>query len=399
MKRILILSETASVQDLYNRSNLNLLLGMGCRVHIGCNFRIGNTTSGARVRAFADELDDARVVRHQIDYYPSRNPFAKQTAASQDLERVFRDYKFDLIHCFSEACLQSVGPLAKKSGIPVIFTSYSLPVFKGVSLRERIKYAPKLKKLSAYADTIVCCCSEDYHYAKAKLSAKHNIYIPGIGIDPYHFRKPTIPGGRMRELIEIPQNAAALITVGGLTPEKNHEIILKAVARLRMLEIHYVICGAGPTADHLYKLTRKLRIEDRVHFAKNRDDIVNMLHACDIFCLPSKKDGPDISALAAMEAGLPLVTSNIQGMNDFMEDGKTGFTAAPDDLTGIIRGIEALIEDKKLRREIGAYNREAVSDFFRENTERVMEKVYIAYMDGAESDNSKKRRKRRIAKA
>lgn len=398
MKRILILSETASVQDLYNRSNLNLLLGMGCRVHIGCNFQIGNTTSGARVRAFADELDDAGVVRHQIDYYHSPNPFSKQIAASRDLERIFRDYKFDFIHCFSEACLQSVGALAKKSGIPVIFTSYSLPVFKGVSLRERIKYTPKLKKLSAFADTTVCCCSEDYHYAKANLSQKHTIYIPGIGIDPYHFRKPTIPRCRMRELIEIPQNAAALITVGALTPEKNHEIILKAVARLRMLEIHYVICGAGPTADHLYKLTKKLRIEDRVHFTKNRDDIVNMLHACDIFCLPSKKDGPDISALAAMEAGLPLVTSNIQGMNDFMEDGKTGFTAAPNDLAGIIQGIEELIEDKKLRTEIGEHNRESVSDFFRENTECVMEKVYIAYIEGSKSDDNKKRRKRRIAR-
>ncbi len=393
MKRILILSETASVQDLYNRSNLNLLLESGWEIHVGCNFQLGNTTSVNRVRAFAAELDGAGIVRHQINFLPLSNPFARQTAASRETERLVREIPFDLIHCLSETCLYCAGHFAKKSGVPVMLTTYSFPVYKGVSLRKRIKYAPKLRKAVSYADVVICCCGEDYRYAKTKLSAKNTVYIPGIGIDPYHFRAPSINRARMRDLMEIPQNAAALISIGALTSEKNHEVILKAVSRLRMLELHYIICGAGNNDNHLYKLTRKLRIEDRVHFAKNRDDTANLLHACDIFCLPSRREGPDISALAAMEAGLPLVTSNIQGINDFMEDGVTGYTSKPDSVAGFIQGIEQLTEDKKLRQKIGLHNRIAVQPFYRENTEKIMRKVYGAFSSPEEETSARKRRR------
>jgi len=49
MKRVLVLSDSASVKDLNNRSNLNLLLEMNCEIHVGCNFVLGNTTSADRV--------------------------------------------------------------------------------------------------------------------------------------------------------------------------------------------------------------------------------------------------------------------------------------------------------------------------------------------------------------
>ena len=108
----------------------------------------------------------------------------------------------------------------------------------------------------------------------------------------------------MRELMEIPQNAVTMITIGALTAEKNHAVILKALSHLKMLEIHYVICGAGPKAEYLYQLTRQLNLEDKVHFTRHRDDVANLLHASDIFCLPSKQEGIGMAALEAMEAGL-----------------------------------------------------------------------------------------------
>lgn len=185
----------------------------------------------------------------------------------------------------------------------------------------------------------------------------------------------------MRDFMEIPQNAVTLITVGALTKQKNHAVILKALARLRMLEIHYVICGGGDNADYLYKLTRNLNLGDRVHFTKHRDDIVNMLHACDIFCLPSKEEGIGIAALEAMEAGLPLITSNVQCFKDFMEDGVTGFFFKPDDVTGFVAGIEALTEDKKLREQMGQHNRKAVELFYRENAEYVMRQIYEVQLE------------------
>lgn len=381
MKRVLVLSDTASLQDLNNRSNLNLLLEMNCEIHVGCNFTHGNTTSSERVDAFANELRDAGITCLQISFEKLKNPFIHQKNVEKELVKIFKYFDYDLVHCLTLTALQCAGPIAEKYHIPVMCTSYGLPVYEGVPFMKRLKLTPKLKKASKYAEVFVCCNHEDYKFAKNNFKSKHVFRIPGTGLDPYRFRAPTVSRHRMRDFMEIPQNAVTLITVGALTKQKNHAVILKALARLRMLEIHYVICGGGDNADYLYKLTRNLNLGDRVHFTKHRDDIVNMLHACDIFCLPSKEEGIGIAALEAMEAGLPLITSNVQCFKDFMEDGVTGFFFKPDDVTGFVAGIEALTEDKKLREQMGQHNRKAVELFYRENAEYVMRQIYEVQLE------------------
>lgn len=398
VKRVLVLSDNASLQDLNNRSNLNILISMDCEIHIGCNFLYGNTTSPERVYAFRDELEAAGIVCHQLSFVPSENPLAKQSKAAAELEGIIKEYEFDLIHCLTLSSLQCAGPAAKAQKIPVICTSYGFPVHKGVSFLKKAALLPKMKKASEYADVMICCNKEDCLLAEKKLSAKHTIRIPGTGLDPYRFRAPAEDRFRMRDLMEIPQNSVAIITVGPLTAEKNHAVVLKAISHLRMLELHYVICGAGPKADSLYKLTQKLHLEDRVHFAKNRDDIVNMLHACDIFCLPSKEEGIGMAALEAMEAGLPLVTSNVQGIADFMEDGVTGFSFDPDDVMGFVAGIEALTEDKGLRKHIGEHNRYAVEPFYRGNVEYIMKQVYEIQLEYSEKTEKKTRKQKKTAR-
>lgn len=398
MKRVLVLSDSASLQDLNNRSNLNLLIDMNCEIHVGCNFVSGNTTSHERVDAFANELKAAGIVCLNIRFSGSKSPVSNQFTAEQEISRLILRHKYDLIHCLTLNALKCAGPAAEKYKIPVICTSYGLPVHKGVSPFTRMYYAPKLKRISKYADTFICCNNEDSAYAEKHMKAKKVLRIPGTGLDPYRFRAPTVSRTEMRELMEIPQNAVTLITVAPLTAKKNHAVVIKAINALRKLNIHYVICGGGEKAESLYELTSDLNLEDRIHFARNRDDIVNMVHACDIFCLPSKEEGVGTAALEAMEAGLPLVTSDVQAFRDFMENGVTGFMSRPKKVSGFISGIETLTEDKKMRLEIGMHNRSAVQDYYRENTEKIMRSVFAEYLEKDKNDKPKRIRKNRKAK-
>lgn len=394
MKRVLVLSDSASLQDLNNRSNLNLLIEMNCEIHVGCNFVSGNTTSHERVEAFVNELKAVDIVCLNLKFAASKSPVSKQPVAEKEIEKIIERYNYDLIHCLTLTALKCAGRAAAKYHVPVICTSYGLPVHNGVSPFVRMSLAPKLKLISKYADTLICCNNEDREYAEKKLKAKHILRIPGTGLDPYHFRAPTVDKIQMREFMEIPQNAVTLITVGALTAKKNHAVIIKAVAALRKLNIHYVICGSGERAAALYRLTQDLNLEDRIHFASNRDDIVNLVHACDIFCLPSKEEGIGMAALEAMEAGLPLVTSDVQALRDIMEDGVTGFMSKPNSTAGFMAGIEALTEDKKLRMEIGAHNRVAVQEYYRKNTEEIMMSVYSSYLENHSEKQTKDKTKK-----
>lgn len=381
MKRVLMLSDTASLQDLNNRSNLNLLLELDCDIHIGCNFLFGNTTPPDRVCAFRDELEEAGISWHQLDFLYSPDKPLKDPAVSAEIEGILQEYRFDLIHCLTPSALICAAKAASKMKIPLFFTSYGFPFFKGAGLVRWLRYYRSFKRVVKHADVLICTNREDYERAEKSFSPKHIYRIPGIGIDPYRFRAPVISRGQMRERLEIPQNAVTLLTIGALTADKNHAVILKAMARLRMLELHYVIVGTGPKTDALYQMTNHLNLEDRVHFTSFRDDVADILHACDIFCLPSKREAMGISALEAMEAGLPLVTSNVQCIRDFMEDGATGFMFKPNDINGFVAGIEALTEDKRLRQHMGEHNRYAVEAFYRENPEHIMRQLYQVQLD------------------
>ena len=138
MKRVLVLSDSASVQDLNNRSNLNLLLEMDCEIHVGCNFVYGNTTSADRVEAFINELKDAGIRCLHINFSAGENSFVKQERASDELEKLLEKYEYDLIHCLGPSCLKCVGATARQHHIPVICTTYGLPVYKGVSILKRV---------------------------------------------------------------------------------------------------------------------------------------------------------------------------------------------------------------------------------------------------------------------
>ena len=67
-----------------------------------------------------------------------------------------------------------------------------------------------------------------------------------------------------------------------------------------------------------------------------------------------------MAALEAMEAGLPLVTSNIHGIRDYSLSGETGFACPVSNVEEFAHAIETLSENRNLRKRMGTYNQQAV---------------------------------------
>ena len=83
-----------------------------------------------------------------------------------------------------------------------------------------------------------------------------------------------------------------------------------------------------------------------------------------------------MAALEAMEAGLPLVTSNIHGIQDYSRSGETGFSCAPSDVEGFAHAIVTLSEDRNMRQRMGEYNQQSVEAFYQAKTDEIMKSVY-----------------------
>ena len=107
---------------------------------------------------------------------------------------------------------------------------------------------------------------------------------------------------------------------------------------------------------YLKKLVSSLKLDKQVFFLGYRQDIPEIMSACDIFAHPSIREGLGLASLEAMASGLPLVTSNVQGVPDYVENGVTGYICAPMDFDAYAENLNKLVKDKALREKIGTTN-------------------------------------------
>lgn len=375
-KKVLMLSAAASMHDQFNRENIKLLISMGCEVHIACNFLQGNNTSEKRVESFKEEMELKGVICHHIDF--ERNPYnlRKNREAYIELKNLMNEIKFDLIHCHTPVVSIYARKIAHKMSIPVIYTAHGFHFFKGAPLFYWFAFYPMEKFYSKKTDVLITINSEDYNRAKRKFNAKKIIKIPSVGLKHEYYDESLKNTMTIRNEFGISETAIVLISVGEINKNKNHRIILQAISRIKNYDLHYIICGKGSETEFLKELANQLHIDNRVHFAGYREDISDLLHASDIFCFPSKREGLGMAALEAMQSGLPLITSNVHGINDYMKDGITGYKCSPKDVESFTEAIEKLASNKILREKMGQYNKSAVSEFYCENTDLIMKDIY-----------------------
>ena len=86
-----------------------------------------------------------------------------------------------------------------------------------------------------------------------------------------------------------------------------------------------------------------------------------------------------MAALEAMAAGLPLITSNVHGINDYSVEGVTGYKCAPNDVAGFARAIQTMQLDFDLSHQIGLRNSESVKAFDVTRSQSEMRRIYSEF--------------------
>ena len=289
MKRVLMLSTVASLQDQFNMANIRMLRNLHCDVHVACNFVQGNNTSPQRIAVFQNELAALGVTCHQIDF--ARSPFhlLQNHRAYQQLKAVLRADTFACIHCHTPVGGIYGRQAAAAFQIPVIYTAHGFHFFQGAPLWNWLLFYPVEKYYARKTDVLITINSEDYDRAVRKMHAKQVVRIPGVGLKPGKYRFASCSREEVREALDLPLDAILLISVGELNRNKNHRVIIQAMARLPQLPLYYILCGKGKEAEFLQELAQSLHLSNRVRILGYRQDVCDLLHASDIFCFPSKR--------------------------------------------------------------------------------------------------------------
>lgn len=124
-----------------------------------------------------------------------------------------------------------------------------------------------------------------------------------------------------------------------------------------------LMIGEGPEKEKSREQARKLGIIDRIKYLGKTSEIERVLCMSDLFVLPSEKESFGLSALEAMAAGVPVISSNAGGLPEVNINAQTGFTADVGDADTMANGAISLLRDEKKRVEFGTKAREQAEKF------------------------------------
>jgi len=176
------------------------------------------------------------------------------------------------------------------------------------------------------------------------------------------------PGDRksLRTQLGLKPECLYIGTVGNLRPVKNHALLLRVSQQVcrRYQNVRFVLIGHGPLREQLAAYAQELGIQHQVQFLGTRADIPELLNALDIFVLPSLSEGLPMSVLEAMACGLPVVATQVGGLPEVIEDGKTGLLVPSQDEQQLTLALEVLIQHEKQRKVLGEQGRKRVVEHF-----------------------------------
>lgn len=350
--KILYVTTISLTMNSFFKPHIEMLVSAGHRVEIACN------DDGLALDALYEKLG---CVFHRVDF--SRSPLSPDNVrAFGQLRAVIEKGGYDIVHCHtpnaSVITRLVCRKFRKKTGLKVFYTAHGFHFYKGAPKLNWMVYYPVEKFCSRFTDRLITINREDYALAKEKFHAGEVHYVPGVGIDLSRFENVRVDREAKRREIGVPEDAFLLLSVGELNENKNHQIIVKALAKLNRPRVHYAVAGLGDQHDALLKLAGELGVSGQVHLLGYRRDIPELNHAADAFCFPSRREGLGVSAIEAMACGLPVLTSNVHGINDYSIDGVTGYKCDRDSAEQFAAGIIRLMDDPN-RGAMGRHNEQA----------------------------------------
>ncbi len=246
------------------------------------------------------------------------------------------------------------------SGVPFSFTAHAKDIYQA-------RHNPgDLLSRKVEAARFVTTCTEANHDHMSDLIADpvklHTVYH---GLDTRFFH----PVERSHD------GPLRILAVGRHVGKKGFDLLLRALAELRCRQVDFsfrLVGEEGPATANLHQAIEDFDLSDRCTIAppEPREHLRASYHAADAFVLPCRiddsgdRDGiPNVLA-EAMATGLAIVSTDVSGIPEIVENGENGLLVAPEAAMALADAIELLARDPALRARLGANATRRIAEVF-----------------------------------
>jgi len=291
-------------------------------------------------------------------------------AAPFRLAAIFKEHRFDVVHCHNWGALLDTVLAAKLARIPaVLHTQHGLDYgFDNAPdhLRSRLRTFMKTAAVRGVAGVatvsheVARMVVREWHVPECKVSVVHNgVCLAGQD------EGPGVRESWRRELGVDPSDVL-IGTVATFRPVKGLHTMLEAMALVAKTAAHakLVLLGDGPLKPDLEATVRRLGLESVVRFPGWRVDATRLLPAMDVFVLSSLSEGISLALLEAMAARVPVVATEVGGNREIIKGPNCGLLVPPQSPRDLAHALLSLIGNPTWRCELGAGGRRRVEEGF-----------------------------------
>ena len=250
----------------------------------------------------------------------------------------------------------------------------------GMRVADPSRWRQAVERRSAMrADRVACVSRSVAEFCAARLavpSDKLTVIPNGIDVEAY---QTVVPADLCR--FGLPPGRRAIVYVGRLHWQKGLDWFFSFAPQMfeQLPDHDLLLVGDGPARAQLESRVRSLGLQSRVHGAGWSLQVPQILAAADLLVLPSRWEGMPNVLLEGMAAGLPVVSTRAQGVEELLgplaEEQSAGFG----DAEAFLARVRRLAGDRQAAVEAGRRNRERVAQFFsRQAMLRAYEELYAS---------------------
>jgi len=318
-------------------------------------------------------LDDEarRITDARVELWPElRHPIAplSDVRALLRLRRHLRERRVDLVHTHSSKAGILGRAAAFLAGVPaVVHTAHGWSFNDTQPRTLRALYLGLERAAARVTDRLVVVARRHRDEGLAAGIGRPDQYlVVRSGIDFEAYRHPRVAREEVRRALGFAAGHTVVGTIACMKPQKAPLDFVRAAAAAAAADgtLRFFIAGDGMLRADVERLVAELGLQDRLRVLGWRRDVVDLLHACDIFLLTSLFEGLPRVVLQAAAAGVPVVATAVDGTPEVVRHETTGLLVPPARPAEAASEVLRLAGDAPLRRRLASAAAAALDESF-----------------------------------
>ncbi|MGB9597273.1 MAG: N-acetyl-alpha-D-glucosaminyl L-malate synthase BshA [Candidatus Poribacteria bacterium] len=339
----------------------------------------------------ATELGKALGVRgHQVHFISYSIPYRLREYNENVYFHEVNMMKYPLFEYppYALALSVKIAELIEKEKLDLIHVHYAIPHSTSAYLAKQMVNGNVKVITSLHGTDVTIVGGDESYYKINKFSIEKSDGVTAVSEflkreveEKFHINKPikVIPNfvdtnlftktHRCRsKCLFAPKGERIIMHVSNFRPIKRIEDVISAFKLIHdEIPSKLLMVGDGPMMSSALRIVEKLGISCSVTFLGKQDDVAGLLPIADLFLIPSEVESFGLSALEAMSCEIPVIATNVGGLPEVIEHGKTGFLVDVGNVSAMAEWAKKILKDDELHDKMGKLARETVLERFNQD--------------------------------